>query len=120
MHGSDTSLDHCNCNPPSPPGGPGSGKGTQCAKIVKEFGFKHISAGDLLRQEVAKETDQGKEIQQIMTQGKLVPAEVIVKLLKQTLLTNSNVVGFLLDGFPRNLSQGEAFEREVCMQCMTS
>ena len=99
---------------PPLPGGPGSGKGTQCAKIVKEFGFKHISAGDLLRQEVAKKTDQGKEIQETMTQGKLVPAEVIVKLLKQTLLTNTEDVGFLLDGFPRDLSQGEAFEREVC------
>ena len=81
---------------------------------MEEFGFKHISAGDLLRQEVAKETEQGKEIKEIMTQGKLVPAEVIVKLLKQTLLANSEVGGFLLDGFPRNLSQGEAFEHEVC------
>ena len=61
-HGSDISLDHCNCNPaPIPPGGPGSGKGTQCAKIEKQFGFKHISAGDLriLRQEVAKEAGTG-------------------------------------------------------------
>ena len=55
-------------------GGPGSGKGTQCSKIVEEFGFLHLSAGDLLRAEVAKWTEQGKELAATMKEGKLVPA----------------------------------------------
>ena len=55
-------------------GGPGSGKGTQCSKIVEDFGFLHLSAGDLLRAEVAKGTEQGKELEAAMKEGKLVPA----------------------------------------------
>ena len=94
-------------------GGPGSGKGTQCARIVEEFRFKHISAGDLLRQEVAKETEQGKVIQEIMTQGKLVPPEITVTLLRQAILSNKEAVGFLIDGFPRELSQSKIFEEQV-------
>ena len=54
-------------------GGPGSGKGTQCSKIVEDFGFFHLSTGDLLRAEVAKGTAQGKELEAIMKEGKLVP-----------------------------------------------
>lgn len=62
-------------------GGPGSGKGTQCSKIVQEFGFLHLSAGDLLREEVAKGTEQGKQLEEIMKQGKLVPAVSIIMVL---------------------------------------
>ena len=54
-------------------GGPGSGKGTQCAKIVDEFGYIHLSAGDLLRQEVAKGNERGQMIENIMKEGNLVP-----------------------------------------------
>lgn len=54
-------------------GGPGSGKGTQCAKIVEEFGYVHLSAGGLLRQEVAKGNERGQMIENIMKEGNLVP-----------------------------------------------
>ena len=54
-------------------GGPGSGKGTQCARIVEEFGYIHLSAGDLLRQEVAKGNERGQMIEHIMKEGNLVP-----------------------------------------------
>ena len=54
-------------------GGPGSGKGTQCTRIVGEFGYIHLSAGDLLRQEVAKGNERGQMIEDIMKEGKLVP-----------------------------------------------
>ena len=54
-------------------GGPGSGKGTQCTRIVEEFGYIHLSAGDLLRQEVAKGNEIGQNIEEIMKEGKLVP-----------------------------------------------
>ena len=55
-------------------GGPGSGKGTQCSKLVEDFGFVHLSAGDLLRTEVANGTEQGKELEALMKEGNLVPA----------------------------------------------
>lgn len=54
-------------------GGPGCGKGTQCEKIVSEFGLAHLSAGDLLRAEVARGSQQGERIQEIMKEGELVP-----------------------------------------------
>ena len=56
-----------------PSGGPGSGKGTHCGRIVQDFGFTHLSAGDLLREEVAKDTPRGHQVQEIMREGKLVP-----------------------------------------------
>ena len=56
-----------------PSGGPGSGKGTQCGRVVHDFGFTHLSAGDLLREEVAKGTPRGRQLQEIMREGKLVP-----------------------------------------------
>lgn len=54
-------------------GGPGSGKGTQCAKIVEKYGFCHLSSGDLLRAEVQSESDRGKRLNEIMEKGELVP-----------------------------------------------
>ena len=54
-------------------GGPGSGKGTQCSKIVDEFGYVHLSAGDLLREEVARGSEKGQLISEIMKDGRLVP-----------------------------------------------
>lgn len=57
-------------------GGPGSGKGTQCAKLVEQFGFVHLSAGDLLRAEVSSGSEQGREIAKIIEEGKIVRSEV--------------------------------------------
>ena len=54
-------------------GGPGSGKGTQCERIVEKFGYTHLSTGDLLREEVKKDTDRAKMMNEIMKEGKLVP-----------------------------------------------
>ena len=62
-------------------GGPGSGKGTQCTKIVDEFGYVHLSAGDLLRQEVARGSARGQMIEDIMKEGRLVP-QVICNILQ--------------------------------------
>ena len=93
-------------------GGPGSGKGTQCEQIVEKYGFKHYSAGDLLRAEVASGSEMGKELEEIMKEGKLVPSSVTIKLLKKAIAT-SDGMKFLIDGFPRALDQAEEFEKEV-------
>ncbi|XP_072968863.1 UMP-CMP kinase 3-like isoform X1 [Typha angustifolia] len=90
-------------------GGPGSGKGTQCANIVKHFGFTHLSAGDLLRAEIKSGSEFGTMIQNMMKEGKIVPSEVTVKLLQRAMLESGNDK-FLIDGFPRNEENRVAFE----------
>ncbi|XP_037559544.1 atrophin-1 isoform X1 [Dermacentor silvarum] len=96
-------------------GGPGSGKGTQCDKIVQKYGFTHISSGDLLRAEVESGSDRGKEINEIMKKGELAPLAMILQLIKEVIKKNlATAKGFLIDGYPRNVEQGERFEAEVC------
>jgi adenylate kinase len=94
-------------------GGPGSGKGTQCARLVEKYGFTHISAGDLLRLEVQSGSARGKEIDDIMKRGDLVPMETIVLLLRDAMLKEPQSTGYLIDGFPREMSQALEFERSV-------
>lgn len=80
-------------------GGPGSGKGTQCAQIVTKFNFSHFSTGDLLRAEVAAGTDKGKELAAIMKRGDLVPNEEVLALLEQAMHSvRGTANGFLIDG----------------------
>lgn len=90
-------------------GGPGSGKGTQCAKIVEKFGFTHLSAGDLLRAEIKSGSENGTMIQNMIKEGKIVPSEVTIKLLEKAMLESGNDK-FLIDGFPRNEENRAAFE----------
>eukprot|EP00898_Chlorokybus_atmophyticus_P006437 jgi/Chlat1/6795/Chrsp51S09101 len=93
-------------------GGPGCGKGTQCERMVAEFKFKHLSAGDLLRAEVASGTATGKMCEALMKEGKLVPMDVTISLLKKA-MEHSGQSRFLVDGFPRALDQAVAFEQTV-------
>uniref|UniRef100_A0A0E0DVN3 UMP-CMP kinase n=1 Tax=Oryza meridionalis TaxID=40149 RepID=A0A0E0DVN3_9ORYZ len=93
-------------------GGPGSGKGTQCAKIVKQFGFTHLSAGDLLREEAKYDTEQGTMIKNLMNEGKLVSSDLIVKLLFKAMRESGNDK-FLVDGFPRNEENRHAYENII-------
>ncbi|XP_031379504.1 UMP-CMP kinase 4-like [Punica granatum] len=90
-------------------GGPGSGKGTQCANIVKHFGFTHLSAGDLLRAEIKSGSENGTMIENMIKEGKIVPSEVTIKLLQNAMLESGNDK-FLIDGFPRNEENRAAFE----------
>lgn len=81
-------------------GGPGSGKGTQCAKIVEKFGFSHFSTGDLLRAEVTAGTDKGKQLAEIMKRGDLVPNEEVLDLLQKAMKeAHGKSKGFLIDGY---------------------
>ncbi|KAK4758648.1 hypothetical protein SAY87_019949 [Trapa incisa] len=90
-------------------GGPGSGKGTQCANIVKHFGYTHFSAGDLLRAEIKSGSENGTMIQNMIKEGKIVPSEVTIRLLQKAILQSGNDK-FLIDGFPRNEENRAAFE----------
>ncbi|XP_059435071.1 UMP-CMP kinase 3-like [Corylus avellana] len=90
-------------------GGPGSGKGTQCANIVQHFGYTHLSAGDLLRAEIKSGSENGTMIQNMIKEGKIVPSEVTIKLLQRAIEECGNDK-FLIDGFPRNEENRAAFE----------
>ncbi|KAL5224452.1 hypothetical protein ABZP36_011091 [Zizania latifolia] len=93
-------------------GGPGSGKGTQCAKIVNQFGFTHLSAGDLLREEAKSGTEQGTMTKNLMHEGRLVPPDLIVKLLLKAMRESGNDK-FLLDGFPRDEESRQAYDNII-------
>ncbi|XP_023148326.2 UMP-CMP kinase [Amphiprion ocellaris] len=88
-------------------GGPGAGKGTQCSKIVEGYNYTHLSAGDLLREERAREGSEcGQLIANYIKEGKIVPVEITINLLKQameeTMQKDEKKFRFLIDGFPRN------------------
>ncbi|XVE56355.1 hypothetical protein DITRI_Ditri04bG0002800 [Diplodiscus trichospermus] len=91
-------------------GGPGSGKGTQCMKIVETFGFTHLSAGDLLRREISSNSADGAMILDTIKEGKIVPSQVTVKLIQKEMEVSDNHK-FLIDGFPRTEENRIAFER---------
>ncbi|KAK4572027.1 hypothetical protein RGQ29_030437 [Quercus rubra] len=93
-------------------GGPGSGKGTQCEKIVETFGFKHLSAGDLLRQEIASKSEYGSMILNTIKDGRIVPSEVTIKLIQKEMESSDNKK-FLIDGFPRCEENRVAFEQII-------
>ncbi|MEP7165594.1 MAG: adenylate kinase [Ferruginibacter sp.] len=92
-------------------GPPGSGKGTQSEKLIARYGLKHISTGDLLRTEIAKNTPLGQEAKNFMDKGQLVPDEVVIGMISSALDENPYVKGFLFDGFPRTATQAEALDK---------
>ncbi|KAJ5072612.1 adenylate kinase 1 isoform b [Anaeramoeba ignava] len=97
-------------------GPPGAGKGTQSDLLEKEFGFVHVSAGELLRNEVEKKTEESEKINQLMKDGQLIPKEITTRLLRQNILENiteEKITTFLVDGFPRKIDQGEYFESTI-------
>ncbi|XXG51922.1 hypothetical protein AAC387_Pa03g0382 [Persea americana] len=100
-------------------GGPGSGKGTQCEKIVETFGFTHLSAGDLLRKEISSNSENGYKVRStildIIKEGKIVPSEITVKLIQRA-IQSSESYKFLIDGFPRSDENRIAFERVIGME----
>lgn len=92
-------------------GAPGAGKGTQAQKLVAEFGFAHISTGDLLRSAVAAQTPLGLQVKEIMAQGKLVSDDIVIKLVQERLACDDAKKGFILDGFPRTIDQAVALDK---------
>ena len=91
-------------------GPPGAGKGTQSEYLIKKFKLFYISTGDILRKELADETNLGLQAKSIIAKGGLVSDEIIVQIIEKTIKNNPNVNGFLFDGFPRTFVQAYILE----------
>ena len=92
-------------------GAPGAGKGTHAKVIVAKFDIPHISTGDILREEVAKGTDLGITAKSYMDVGKLLPDDIIIRIIKMRLQEDDCRNGFLFDGFPRTIVQSEMLDK---------
>lgn len=91
-------------------GPPGSGKGTQAARVADKLNIKHLSTGDILREAVKEETDLGQKAKAYMEKGELVPDELMLALIEKE-LDKIGDSGWILDGFPRTMAQAEALEK---------
>ncbi len=92
-------------------GPPGSGKGTQAAKLVEKYNLLHISTGDLFRYEIGNKTPLGLEAKSYMDKGELVPDSVTIGMLRNKVEANPDVAGYIFDGFPRTVPQAEALDQ---------
>ncbi|EPY79278.1 adenylate kinase isoenzyme 1 [Camelus ferus] len=93
-------------------GGPGSGKGTQCEKLVEKYGFTRLSTGELLRNELSSESERSRLIRDAVERGELVPSGVMLELLREAVVAGlRGTKGFLIDGYPREVKQAEEFGR---------
>ncbi|MBQ9365314.1 MAG: adenylate kinase [Schwartzia sp.] len=91
-------------------GPPGAGKGTQAANLVKEFSIPHISTGDMFRAAVKEGTELGKKAKACMDEGRLVPDDVTIGIVRERLQKSDCRKGFILDGFPRTVEQADALK----------
>jgi adenylate kinase len=91
-------------------GPPGAGKGTQAEFLIEKFGLIHLSTGDLLRSQIAAETELGNEAKRYMDKGELVPDSVVIGMIGSKLEENKAAKGFIFDGFPRTVAQAEALD----------
>ncbi|MFA6662465.1 MAG: adenylate kinase [Bacilli bacterium] len=92
-------------------GPPGAGKGTQAALIKKQYNIPHISTGDMFREAIKNMTMLGLKAKEVIDQGKLVPDEVTINLVKERIAKPDCKNGFLLDGFPRTIAQAASFDK---------
>ncbi|MDQ0685710.1 adenylate kinase [Streptomyces achromogenes] len=99
-------------------GPPGAGKGTQAAFLARNLSIPHISTGDLFRANISQQTELGKLAKSYMDAGNLVPDEVTIAMAKDRMEQPDAEGGFLLDGFPRNVSQAEALDEVLQTESM--
>ncbi len=104
-------------------GPPGAGKGTQSEKLIEKFQLIHLSTGDLLRSEIAQQTELGMQAKLLMDKGELVPDTVVIGMIRSKLEQNQEANGFIFDGFPRTAAQAEALdnllsEKNTSINCM--
>jgi adenylate kinase len=86
---------------------PGAGKGTQAARLARRYGVEHVASGDIFRDHVKKGTDLGRQVQEYVDRGDLVPDELVLAIIGPRVVEAARNGGYVLDGFPRNLSQAE-------------
>ncbi len=91
-------------------GAPGSGKGTQSEELIRRYGFRHISTGELLRAEIKAQTELGQAAASYINEGHLVPDSLIVDMMEKLISTLVDTEGIIFDGFPRTIPQAEAME----------
>jgi adenylate kinase len=106
-------------------GPPGAGKGTQSQMLIEKYNLAYISTGDLLRQEIAEETELGLQVKDLISRGGLVSDEIMVELIEKKIITSSDKNGILFDGFPRTLVQsyildGLLLKLNTSLSCMLS
>lgn len=94
-------------------GPPGAGKGTQAEAISETFSLPHIATGDIFRENVKNGTDLGRQAKEYMDQGELVPDDVVIAMVEERISRDDAAAGFLLDGFPRTVSQAEALDKAL-------
>jgi len=92
-------------------GPPSSGKGTQASALAKEYGVPHISTGDILRGEVDRRTELGQKAAPYMSEGKLVPDDLVIGIMESRLSQEDCARGFILDGYPRTVAQAVALDK---------
>ena len=91
-------------------GAPGSGKGTQASLIAEKYNLPHISTGDIFRENIKNETPLGVKVKAVMSTGELCPDDLTIELVKDRLSKDDCKNGYMLDGFPRNLTQAKALD----------
>lgn len=89
-------------------GAPGAGKGTQAERLAQRYGITHISSGDLLRRHVREQTALGRQIRSYVDRGDLVPASIVLDMLRKPVVAAVEAGGYVLDGFPRTVEQAQA------------
>lgn len=97
-------------------GPPGSGKGTQSELVLERYGLIHVSTGELLRNEISIGSALGREAEQFIKKGQLVPDEVMIGMLSSVLEKNPRSKGYIFDGFPRTAAQSEALDKLLALR----
>ena len=91
-------------------GPPGSGKGTQAKQIEEKFNIPHLSTGDMLRESIKEENSLGLQVKEIMARGELISDDLVLKVIIERVNQEDCKSGFILDGYPRNVSQAESLD----------
>lgn len=99
-------------------GPPGAGKGTQADLLVQKYELKHLSTGDILRNEIKNKSELGLKAQSYMDAGNLVPDRVVIDMISKKIDNNMDVKGFIFDGFPRTTTQAEALDKLLDEKCI--
>ena len=94
-------------------GPPGAGKGTQAKRLVETLGMVHLSSGDIFRAEKAGGSELGRQLDEYMSAGQLVPDQIVVSMMAKAITSGDSEAGLLLDGFPRTVAQGEALDVQL-------